>query len=436
MTCLPIKLNADQEAALSAIKSAYAHGCHYLLTGYAGSGKTTLMQQFARDMRKRRLDIVLTAPTHKAVAVLSRKIAEAGLADVPCRTIHSLLSLKPKPYGDRMVFVRDKRADPVTADIVVVDECSMVGEDLLKHIKRHLPMAFVLFVGDPAQLPPVGEVASQTFATKKHSHLDTIVRQSAGNPVLDAAHAIRASQGGEADWSWCKSQNAPPVGLFRPGPAADEWMRKAFTSAEFERDSDSFRYLAWTNRRVAEVNAKVRYWRYGENIPTPFMPGERAMFRAPLFVDKKIAFNTNEEATVRGIEEGSFSFKFPACDAAPAWTAELATWVVALVSDEGRSLAVHMPRDDHEFEAVVSRVKDEAIEDKYRWKDLHEFQSSLARLQSIYAMTTHCSQGSTFTNVFLDVPDIRQRERSNLLECQQMFYVAATRPTHALMLVE
>ena len=227
-------LNDDQTIALAAINKARHPGDRCLLTGFAGSGKTTLMQRFAQDLRKQGLQVVLTAPTHKAVAVLAKKIAAAKIEGVPCRTIHSLLSLKPKVYGDRMLFERDKRAEAVTADVVVVDECSMVDESLYAHIRRHLPMAFVLFVGDPAQLPPVGEVASRTFDTKARFHLSTIVRQGAGNPILDAAQAIRESQGGPADWSWAKSATVPPLGVYLPRSSLDAWMKKAFTSPEFE----------------------------------------------------------------------------------------------------------------------------------------------------------------------------------------------------------
>ena len=396
--------------------------------------KPTLMQRLARDMKAKGKDVVLTAPTHKAVAVLARKIAEAKI-EVPCRTIHSLLSLKPKPYGDRLVFERQRNAEPVKADLVVVDECSMVDAELFAHIRRHLPMAFVLFVGDPAQLPPVNEAERLTFGTKSKSHLDTIVRQGAGNPILDAAQAIRGSQGGDVDWTWCKSATAPPLGVYLPRGAADDWMKKAFTSGEFEKDPDTFRALAWTNRRVAELNEKIREWRYGKDLPSPFMVGERAMFRAPFIKDKQIVFNTNEEAKVLEIERSTFKHNFEECHDVARWTAEIQSWRLKLKGDSGAEAQVHMAADDRAFADVVNRVKDEAADARIRWKHLHDFQAEVAKLQSVYAMTVHCSQGSTFRNSFVDIADIRRRQDSNRLEMQQMTYVAATRPTHALMLL-
>jgi len=431
---MSITLNADQTKALAEILAAYDRGSRHLLTGYAGSGKTTLMQALAREVQKRHKTIVLSAPTHKAVSVLAAKLRHAGIENVPCVTIHSLLSLKAEAHGDRLVFERGRHAEPVTAQWVVVDECSMLSADLLKHIKRHLPMAFTVLVGDPAQLPPVGEKASGAFETKSRSHLHTIVRQGAGNPILAAAQVIRESQGGPADWSWVASAKAAPLGVFLPANA-DGWMKKGFTSPEFDRDPDSFRYLAWTNARVSEVNAKVRRWRYGDNLPTPFMPDECALIRAPIIKDGTILFTTNEEARVVSIGRDQFRYVIDACEGGDEWIAELPSWRVMLRKDDGTEIPVHMPADDRAYNNVIDRIKDEASEARFRWKQMHQFKSSMARLQSIYSMTVHNSQGSTFKNAFVDLPDIRRRVDSNLLEAQQMLYVAATRPSQALVLV-
>jgi len=93
------------------------------------------------------------------------------------------------------------------------------------------------------------------------------VRQAAGNPILAAA-GIRASQGGQADFSWCvSSSNEDKHGIFLSAEAVQRWMKKAFTSAEFEADPNSFRYLAWTNARVREVNERIRRWRMVRTSP-------------------------------------------------------------------------------------------------------------------------------------------------------------------------
>ena len=381
--------------------------------------------------------MILSAPTHKAVTVLARKLAEAKIEGVTCRTIHSVLSLKAKPQTDRLVFQRDRGAEPVTADVVVVDECSMVDEDLFRHIKRHLPNAFVLFVGDPAQLPPVGEAESQTFRTQNRSHLTTIVRQAAGNPILAAAGVIRNSQGGDPDLSWCtQSALASGHGVFVPGEAAHRWMKKAFTSPEFEADPDSFRYLAWTNERVAQINETIRRWRYGENIPTPFMPGESALFRQPLILENTMLFANNQEAKVIAIKRGTFIHDIrggPRCVEVDRLRYRPGSYAcVTLTVMKRRFTWLRTIKSSRRWSHASS---DEAADSRLRWKHLHEFKQSLAQLQSIYALTVHKSQGSTIGSVFVDLPDIRRREDTNLLEAQQMLYVAVTRPSKRLIVV-
>jgi len=431
-----VQLTQDQATALAAIEEAYEAGGIFLLTGHAGTGKTTLLQEFTRNMLGKGRRVVLSAPTHKAVSVIARKVKEAGLTDVQCRTIHSILSLKPKPNADQQVFEREKHAKPVTEEVVVIDECSMISSDLYAHILRHLPNAFVVFVGDPAQLPPIGEDKSQTFSTENVAHLSTIVRQARGNPILEAASAIRSYQGRETDLSWCR--DAPfegKFGVFVPGEAVQQWIKKAFTSSDFDLDADSFRYLAWTNQRVAEVNERIRRWRYGDDIPFPFMPGEKCLFREPLVIDGSIVFPGNHETTVQSIVRGNFSYDFKATRSCPNWTAQLSTWNLELVDTAGIERVVHMPVENADLQRILNRIKDEAGRTRLRWREFHEFRQSLAQLQSIYCMTVHRSQGSTFESVFVDLPDILKRERDNLLEAQQLQYVAVTRPSKRLIIV-
>ncbi len=72
--------------------------------------------------------------------------------------------------------------------------------------------------------------------------------------------------------SWCApSEHENKYGIFLPADAAHRWMKKAFTSPEFNADPDSFRYLAWTNSRVRQVNELVRVCRCGT--PGPVIVG-------------------------------------------------------------------------------------------------------------------------------------------------------------------
>jgi len=435
-----IILNASQAQALFEIEQAYERGARHLLTGFAGSGKTTLMQQVARIFKDEGKNVVMTAPTHKAVAVLGRKLTEAGI-EVSCCTIHSLLSLRPKVVGDKQIFERADRAKAIIADVVVIDEASMLDISLMGHIRDCLKWQFVLFVGDPAQLPPVGEVASEAFSVKSRSHLDTIIRQVAGNPILEAARIIRESQvTGAMDYSWMNGLIANKQGIFRPGAALNDWMKRGFLSDDFAADPDHFRYLCWTNKRVHEVNRMVRQWKYGGATPTPLMPGEPCMARTPVFVEiedergkmqTEIVMQNCEEGVIRSI--GPSWVRRRIGEGPHSWVAEVPSWCCMIELDNGGVIEAHIIRDDRAYKKAENEVREWAKAEK-DWRPFFRFKEDFSDLRALYALTVHSSQGSTFKWAVVDVGDIAKRETDNILECQQLFYVAVTRPTDGVIL--
>jgi exodeoxyribonuclease-5 len=226
---LGITLNEDQARALAEIEASIIMRRPHLLTGHAGSGKTTLIQVLATRWGTKK--VVLCGPTHKACEVLSRKLRAAGIK-IPVCTIHSLLSLRPKAEGARQVFIRRPKAPPVVADLVIIDEASMLDASMMRHIELWLAEIAVVFVGDPAQLPPVGEAGSRCFATVPESHLRGIVRQAEGNPIIAASAVVRASQAAVVpDWSWATPLRIGDTGIFNPGHEVNAWLKHAFTPA-------------------------------------------------------------------------------------------------------------------------------------------------------------------------------------------------------------
>ncbi|KXV20535.1 ATP-dependent DNA helicase [Gluconobacter japonicus] len=430
-----VTLTLSQRTALDEIIKAHAEGRPtHLLTGYAGSGKTTLMQEVAQHFLRMKVVTVITAPTHKATAVLRSKVPQ----DVECRTIQSHLGLQPSLQGGGTTLVRAKRPQTIPDGVVIIDECSMISRELMGWIRDLLKFCFVLFVGDPAQLPPVGEEASPSFSVPSRSHLETVVRQAAGNPILEAATVIRQSQGGSVDWSWVQDARRDSSGLFIPKDV-ESWVRKAFTSDAFDADNDSFRYLCWTNSRVHQVNQMVRQWRYGEHIEMPFMPGERAVARAPFSrqnEDKnRQQIATNEEVLVMDIQPSRLSYRFETCGSVAAWSTDIPSWELTVLTMSGEEITAHLVQDERQLQAVERRLVQEARQERKRWQHRFAFQSALLNLQAIYAMTVHTSQGSTFRNVFVDLGDIRRRAGGNPLETQQLCYVALTRATDMVFLV-
>ncbi len=157
----------------------------FRLFGFAGTGKSTLARHLAEHVAG---DVAFAAFTGKAALVMRSK----GCADA--RTIHSLIYRATDTETEEPSFVLNDDSDAARAKLIVIDECSMVdeelGRDLLSFGKK------VLVLGDPAQLPPVRGGGFFTEA-EPDVMLRDVHRQAADNPIIRLSMAIRAGEGVE-----------------------------------------------------------------------------------------------------------------------------------------------------------------------------------------------------------------------------------------------
>jgi exodeoxyribonuclease V alpha subunit len=155
-----------------------------VITGGPGVGKTTIVNSILQIIRTKEARILLCAPTGRAAKRLSETTG------MPAKTIHRLLEFDPKIYG----FKRGKE-NPLQADIVVVDESSMIDVVLMNQLLRAIPTnAALLLVGDVDQLPSVGPgsvladiISSGTMPVVS---LTEIFRQAASSKIIVNAHRI------------------------------------------------------------------------------------------------------------------------------------------------------------------------------------------------------------------------------------------------------
>ncbi len=156
-----------------------------VLTGGPGTGKSTITGSIIQLLKEKHASVLLAAPTGRAAKRLSET---TGLQ---AKTIHRLLEYTP---SERTNFVRD-RENPLDADLIIIDETSMVDILLMNHLLNAVEVgSHILFVGDMDQLPSVGPgnvlrdlIESQVIPVIR---LDTIFRQAEDSFIIVNAHRI------------------------------------------------------------------------------------------------------------------------------------------------------------------------------------------------------------------------------------------------------
>ena len=172
---------ADQQAA--AISGALDSGL-MVVTGGPGTGKTTIIRGVIAASSPDGLKIALAAPTGRA----ARRLADATGQEAS--TIHRLLEFEP-----RGTSFRRGRELPLEADLVIVDECSMIDTVLAAALCRAIrPGARLLLVGDADQLPSVGPGAVLDDLVRSGRcpvvRLEQIYRQTSRSMIVENAHRI------------------------------------------------------------------------------------------------------------------------------------------------------------------------------------------------------------------------------------------------------
>jgi len=181
----PIQMTPQQKSAL---KMALTEKVS-VLTGGPGTGKSTITAGVIRLLQMRSASVLLCAPTGRA----AKRLTET--TGIEAKTIHRLLEFKPT---EKSPFARDQ-ANPLNADLIIVDEASMIDLLLMNHLLDAIEVgSHLLLVGDVDQLPSVGPgnvlrdiIDSTVFPVTR---LETIFRQSDDSFIIVNAHRINEGQ--------------------------------------------------------------------------------------------------------------------------------------------------------------------------------------------------------------------------------------------------
>lgn len=420
------KLNEEQaEAVGKMLEFLKTPGEYfYLLEGYAGTGKTFSIQELIKLSKGR---MIFTAPTNKATRVLRDTLTTKDYKP-ECRTIYSLLGLRLEPNGEvKELTVPEDPVDLAQYRAVVVDEGSMVNQVLMHHIKKAVKEQKIkfIFMGDPAQLPPVKEKGSPIWTLRDGlaSKLERVMRHD--NQILTLATALRKVVDHPAPRITLESSNDTNGGVWRcSGEEFDRRLMEAASLGRFSRPGEA-KAIAWRNVIVDTMNKRIRHRIFDSAAATtPWLVSDRVILTEPAKdLDDNIIGSTDDEGTITRVQE----------DWHPVW-GEFKIWVLNVTTDDNRPITLRVLHEDHRsaFIRKSEGLAAMARADRKRWHLFWEFKESFHSVRHAYAITAHRSQGSTYEAAFVSWRDILLNQ--NKQEAFRCLYVACTRPKKELYL--
>jgi hypothetical protein len=410
----------------------------FLFTGPPGSGKTFTIKYALED----------TIPdttyggtmSHAAKAVLRDSVGNY----MKCFTVAQLLGQTPvEDRFGRLQFIQDKKRGAKVhiedAYIVVIDECSMITNDLYDSILRNAPeMAKIIFMGDSYQLPAVGEEnIPKVFQIEDKAELTESVRFSGA--IGDLAHYYRTYQ----DWVGETGGVGELNTLLQYQPCIDNpeslvWFyhdQDVFDRIAFDRfskDEYGTRVLAYRNENIDHYNSLMRG--YFHDHSDPVTVGEYIILNAPY---KKSDINMHNGEVYECIrytnESERIEVKLPAEDHSYRMENSVVYFSVYLlelrnvITEEIVYAPIIHNIDVPKKIKIENQLKQIALEDKTRWRYYYKFKERFLNWSYTYACTTHKAQGQSINSVFVMANDILSVPKINNLQRLQSLYVAATR---------
>lgn len=437
-----------------------------LLNGYAGTGKTFTIGKVIEDyfINNRGAKIAMTAPTNKAVTQLY-KAAEFTHTNMVYKTIHSLLGLVEKITNHgKQIFIQDRRkpASIEEYDVLVVDEVSMLNDDLFQGssdmdgIVKYAQMngLKIIMMGDPAQIPPVNRLDCIPLSTTgqakyriKVIELTEPQRQTLDNPIFVTGMKIRNALHRPVSFPAADSElneNGKGVIFFRGGVQRDEELIEKmldlyYPSGNFAEDADFMKTIAWRNKTVTYMNNVIREMVFGvQASKARIVVGEKLICNKPIFEGAYIIFNTNDEfmvlehkVEVERINNGQFDINYYSTK-------------VKFENPEGTDVEAYI-KVVHEssqvtYDKILKMLVDSALSKKQgtweagkAWQDKFTFEQNFADVSYNYSITAHKSQGSTYDRTLVLAKDIDAS--NNVVERNRIKYTACTRPKNLLFVV-
>lgn len=420
-------LNKDQEAVLKQVISWYKSSERFLIiSGAGGTGKSFLINQIIKELK---VEPLILCPTNEALKQLRDKVD----GDYIFKTIHSALGMAPTDGEDEIEFEQIKLPklwDEV--EFVILDECSMVSEDILKILQDVGKKT--LFVGHASQLPPV---------KKKKSIFDKCI-----SPVFDQGYRILTltipmrNTGTLWDFNnhlekmiYTKDINVPTTFDVKRVDLG-EYVKSAVGIKEIFEGRTKF--VLWSNNEVDRYNHRIRLNIYGEAAKhNKYLIGDKIIITKPLLVVESL--DHMNDSILKEVNK---------VDCQILYTNSKAEVISCIIVDISlnKALGFQAYKITCKTEVGVIVVFEPLLEtDRVRIGDYYKHiawgkhgkekqnafifknfvLSCLAEIKHAYAQTSHRLQGSSLEHVIVIDSDIQKN--MNIVERKKCRYVACSR---------
>lgn len=422
--------NEQQRQAFDFLNSWYDSDQRIgVLQGYAGVGKTYLVSNWFVEMLQAHPNrsVCIAAPTHKALDVLRSK---CGHIDAEFMTVARLLGqhISRNEDGEMTKGEVPREWD---FDIIAIDEASMLSREQCQKLDKKGWR--ILMIGDPAQLPPVGESTSPAFEYETKFLLTEVVRQAADNPVIGIATMLRDRI--EQGASYTLSDLAA---FSKPG---DKRLTKVSRAALYTwatgavRKGMDARILAFTNATVTQHNANMHRILFPE--AELFGVGEKVLLNDAYALPLPENAGPDDEPEL--LTNGTV-MTVVSCTKREKEEHGVVTFDVEVTLPDGREVTMPVALHEQNAKAVHKMLTDKIWALRRNNGDRAELRrllnvrkplNLLAPVRHAYACTVHKSQGSTYDVAFVDFGDMyRSDDRTKLM------YVAVTRTSEFLVVID
>lgn len=418
-----MSLTTCQEKGLEAFMAFLSsNDTFFSLMGVSGAGKTHLSIRYLEALNTYNsarhtlglapLETAITATTKKAVGVLNTVLDNYFSTKYGVTTIHSYLGLTMRiNYNTGEEFLAKTRRYELKPDtIIFVDEASYINKQLYGYIKGAVSTGTkVVFIGDDDQLLPVNETFSPAFKhTVSKVKLHTTKRQPSGSKITELAHAFRKTLYGDP-WPNVADYIGSDVELL------DDVDFLNTINTNFLDDCRNNKVICYTNDCVKDYNSHIRAL-LGRPV-NQFLSGETIYLADPILDHSNDTIIIHSDTPVMITPVSA-----PLSRTVSSSPVQGSMYRVSTPYPNSKSATVIHPDSFDDYKKAIKKLADDK-----QWKEFYGLKNKVADIRLPYAITAHKSQGSTYSNVFIDLDNLSTCRNKDTLA--RLLYVAVSRAT-------